>query len=74
MRTAFRLKKTPSEGKLPSVYHNFRQSVQEDALNYYSEGNIKDFYSVTEIVVGKGSYATVKLGFQLQSDTNADLK
>ena len=31
--------------------------------SFYHQGNIKDFYTMTEIIIGRGSYAVVKLGF-----------
>ena len=38
-------------------------SSSDDYHKFYHEGSIKDYYTITDIVLGKGSYATVKLGF-----------
>jgi len=39
-------------------------------LNLYNSGSIKDHYTITDLIIGRGSYAIVKLGF---SNTSAPI-
>lgn len=39
--------------------------MQENASQYYWTGSIRDHYQITDIVIGQGSYAVVKLGYSI---------
>ncbi|CAI2380776.1 unnamed protein product [Moneuplotes crassus] len=48
----------------PSKLSNSASEVESPAQRNYNPGRITDFYTMSEIIIGKGSYAVVKMGFK----------
>jgi hypothetical protein len=45
------------------------ENVAIQAKKYYNPRIIRDFYTITDIIIGQGSYAIVKMGY-LKSSVN----